>query len=116
MKSLFEKLPLVILGLVLLACIGLAASISLNGYRTVEGHVVGHAYTAGNVGVGSGVNVSTGDPSVVTTVTGERFTLMIETNGAVSSYDVSIELYAKVLAGQTTIQMRCNDVTCAIVE
>ncbi len=116
MRTITEKLPLVILSLVLLACIGLAASVSLNGYRSVEGHVVGHAYTAGKVGVSSGVNMSTGDPSVVTGVTGERFTLMIETNGTVSSYDVSIDLYAKVLAGQTTIQMRCNNMLCAIAE
>lgn len=110
-----DKLFLGFISIVLLVCIVVAGSIFLNGYRQVDGHVVGNAYTAGS-DVNNGIGIANGQPAQVVTISTEKYTLMIDVDGSVNSYDVSAELYARVLAGHTTVQMRCNDVTCAVVE
>ena len=109
-----EKLFLGFISIVLLMCIVVAGNIFLNGYRQVDGRVVGTAYTAGSVN--NGIGIVNGQPAQVVTISAEKYTLMIDVDGRVNSYEVSAELYTKVLAGHTTVQMRCNDVICAVVE
>lgn len=110
-----DKLFLGFISIVLLACIVVAGNIFLNGYRQVDGHVVGNAYTAGS-DVNNGIGIANGQPAQVVTISTEKYTLMIDVDGRVNSYEVSAELYTRVLAGQTTVKMRCNDVVCAVVE
>jgi len=109
------KLPLLILVIALVLCIGIAGRYALNGWVNVEGRVVGHAFTDGQVSSGSVVN---GQPSQVIVSSPDKYTLMVEVNGSVSSYEVSANLYGRVLAGQTTVKMRCNNmlVLCGVVE
>ncbi len=111
-----QKFGLFFVLIILTACVVAVGNIFLNDYRHVDGHVVGHAYTAGQMATGSGVNVADSSPVQVTTYQAEKYTLMIEINGGVSSYDVSADLYARVLAGQTVVSMSCNDMLCAVSE
>ena len=110
-----EKLFLGFISIVLLMCVVVAGNVFLNGYRQVDGHVVGTAYTAGS-DVNNGIGIANGQPAQVVTISTEKYTLMIDVDGRVNSYEVSAELYARVLAGQTTVKMRCNDAICAVVE
>lgn len=111
----FGKLAFVLLVIVIAACVIVVWRYAMNGYEEVEGRVIGHAYTAGQNGSGYGLDAN-GRPLHVSTFSTDKYTLMVEVDGAVSSYDVSADLYSKVIAGQTTVTLRCNQVLCAVVE
>lgn len=110
-----DKLLLGFVSIVLLMCVVVAGNLFLNGYRQVDGHVVGTAYTAGG-DVNNSIGIANGQPAQVVTISTEKYTLMIDVDGRVNSYEVSAELYTRVLAGHTTVKMSCNDVICAVAE
>ena len=42
--------------------------------------------------------------------------LMIEVNGKISSYKVSMDTYLRALSGQTVFKMLCNPFSCSVIE
>lgn len=107
-----ERITLGLIVSVSTICIVLAAVNAFAPYHYVEGRIIGHAYTAGDVSQGMGV--SNGQPVNPINATQEKYTLIIDVNGAVSSYDVSPETYAKAVQGQSVIRMKCNRTLCAV--
>lgn len=107
-----ERIALALIAVVSMICIVVAAVNAFAPYHYVEGRIIGHTYTAGDVSQGMGV--SNGQPVNPINATQEKYTLIIDVNGAVSSYDVSPETYAKAVQGQSVIRMKCNRTLCAV--
>lgn len=107
-----ERNTLVVLVLVLVVCICATANAVLTGNRYESGTVIGMSYTAGNIGMTMG---QSNGPNG-TTISPDKYTLMIDVNGKVESYSVSAETYMKALNGKKIFQMKCNALLCVIAE
>lgn len=109
-----EKYILAVISIALLLVVSYFAKASLTGYQIVEGKVVGINYSSGGVSVG--VGQVDGKPANVTSIQPEKYTLIIDVNGKVSSYSVKAETYEKALSGQVIFQMKCNAFLCGVIE
>ena len=109
-----QKILFILFAIALLCVVGMVARASFTGYNVVTGYVVGMNYTPGTIS--NGVANVNGQPSTVTTVTQDKYTLIINVNGAVNSYTVTPETYARAQSGQTVFDMKCNSILCAVIE
>ena len=79
--------------------------------KIVEGKVVDLGYTVEY----SETFVTENGVSGVVELPKDHF-LMIEVNGKISSYQVTMDTYLRALSGQTVFKMLCNPFFCSVIE